>query len=717
MSEPTAKSKVPSNCRAHEVDRAVVRRWRLVGTIIALAAYWVLFFNTRLAFDVTRYEFLRNEVLLLDTHVGRWFGTPPSFAFADRLPVLAIAIAILAWCLAAGDLVLRLLSLTYFGKAGRVAMALAVGASLVSLTTLLAGLAGVLHRGLFVSLAVATMVGWLAMRIRRPSIAAPLRSDAHDLDDDRRACRWLWAGLPFATAIVLSSCLPPLEFDVLEYHLQAPKEFYLAGRIGFLPHNVYANMTLGTEMHSLLAMVIAGDWWIGGLAGKVVSGSFAIATALALFDAGRRYVCTIAGVGAALIYISIPWVAHVSTLGLVDGAAAYYLIAACIAFWDWKSAGVGAPGGLARLALAGFLSGSAVATKYPAVLFVSLPLAASVIATLWLKYRRGQGGHPARLGVTSFGVYVAAAAIACGPWLAKNEVLAGNPTYPLLYRVFGGHTRTPEKDEQWVKAHAPHGFGWDDLAASAKNVLWRSPWLSPIVIPLAGLSLVNRKHRRGVLVCWAYVLIALAGWWLFTHRIDRFWIPLLPALSLLGGVAIAARAEQSWRWLVGGTIALGMAASFLFVTGGPGGDPGYFVPLARLAQDPLRVNPWHLALNRIVPDGGRLLSVGNAAVYTLRVPVVYSTVFDDNVFEQLVRGRTPDEIRRSLAELGITHVYVDWFFVKLYREPGNYGYSDFVTPRVFDKLVASGVLLPPLPRLKGHDAEVYPVKSDTTPTL
>ena len=57
--------------------------------------------------------------------------------------------------------------------------------------------------------------------------------------------------------------LPPLDFDVCEYHLQAPKEFFQQGRITFLPHNVYANMALGTEMLSLLAMVVAGDWWWG----------------------------------------------------------------------------------------------------------------------------------------------------------------------------------------------------------------------------------------------------------------------------------------------------------------------------------------------------------------------------------------------------------------------------------------------------------------------
>ena len=84
--------------------------------------------------------------------------------------------------------------------------------------------------------------------------------------------------LPFALMILLGGMLPPIDFDVREYHLQAPKEFYQQGRIGFLPHNVYANMPLGTEMLSLLGMVVSGDWWLGALAGKTLIASYAILT-------------------------------------------------------------------------------------------------------------------------------------------------------------------------------------------------------------------------------------------------------------------------------------------------------------------------------------------------------------------------------------------------------------------------------------------------------
>ena len=132
-------------------------------------------------------------------------------------------------------------------------------------------------------------------------------------------------GAPFVVVIALGGTLTPVDFDVREYHLQVPKEFYQNGRIGFLRHNVYGNMPLGSEMLCLAAMALTGDWWFGALVGKTVMALAALLTAAGLFAAGQRLVSTTAGVVAALTYISIPWIVRVSTLGLIEGMSAFYL--------------------------------------------------------------------------------------------------------------------------------------------------------------------------------------------------------------------------------------------------------------------------------------------------------------------------------------------------------------------------------------------------------
>ena len=56
-----------------------------------------------------------------------------------------------------------------------------------------------------------------------------------DLEEDPAASdlswspHWLWLLLPFTVAIVGAAMLPPIDFDVREYHLQAPKEFLSGG--------------------------------------------------------------------------------------------------------------------------------------------------------------------------------------------------------------------------------------------------------------------------------------------------------------------------------------------------------------------------------------------------------------------------------------------------------------------------------------------------------
>ena len=104
-----------------------------------------------------------------------------------------------------------------------------------------------------------------------------------------------------------------------------------------------------------------------------------------------------------------------------------------------------------------------------------------------------------------------------------------------------------------------------------------------------------------------------------------------------------------------------------------------------------------------------MLLIGDAQPFDLEVPVLYNTVFDDSIFEQLVRDRSPDEIRAALAERKVGYLYVHWGEIARYRSPGNYGFTDFVQPSVFARLIREGVLAPPLPALEGHPGQVYQV--------
>ncbi|NQT17894.1 MAG: hypothetical protein HQ582_34400, partial [Planctomycetes bacterium] len=506
--------------------------------------------------------------------------------------------------------------------------------------------------------------------------------------------------------------------------LQVPKEFFQQGYVGFLPHNVYGNMPMGTEMLSLLAMTLAGDWWVGALAGKTVIAMFTPLTALGLLAAGRRFVSPTAGVVAAVLYISIPWIVQVSSLGLVEGASACYLFLAVYALMLENREGVSRAAedgrgegempkkrGVSRFLLAGLLAGGAVACKYPAVLFVVVPLAAWIL----LDGNRelvgkllGRGKGPGRVCLTPLLVFLLAVVVGSGAWFGKNWAFTGNPTYPLLYGVFGDHTGTwtPEKDRQWSNVHRPTDFSPRTLLKDTARVGLKSDWLSPLVVPLAALVFLVPGKRRMALLLLFYFGFVIAVWWLLTHRIDRFWIPTLPLLAFLAGAGACWSRERTWRRVLAALLILSCGYCLLVATTGGAGYTRYFVGLERLRTHPERVDPWHLHFNAHA-DGG-VLCVGDAQVFDLEVPVLYNTCFDDSLFEALVDGRPADQIRSELAAREISHVYVHWGEIARYQSAGNYGYSEFVQPAVFDRLVEQG-LLELLPEIEGHPGRAYRV--------
>jgi hypothetical protein len=118
---------------------------------------------------------------------------------------------------------------------------------------------------------------------------------------------------------------------------------------------------------------------------------------------------------------------------------------------------------------------------------------------------------------------------------------------------------------------------------------------------------------------------------------------------------------------------------------------------------PEMINPALARLDTVLPSDAKVLLVGQAAVFHLNHRLVYNTVFNRETIETLASGRTPVEVGRALRARGITHVYVDWADIERYRSPGNYGFTPFVTPDLFARLVAAGVLEPARAIGKRHE--------------
>jgi hypothetical protein len=683
----------------------------IVGAALCLA-YLVAFFRVDLDIP-TMPEQTRGSLwqwlLLPDVLASTWLGDDGEIALLDRLPILLGAAFFHLGAWAVGTVALRVFRWSRGERLERLLVAHGIGLSVVSLTTLAVGLAGGLHQRWFLlgpwllAVAAAIALEFRSARAKEHGDSSPGEVESNDW----LSPRWLWMALPFVAFVILGGALPPIEFDVREYHLQAPKEFFQLGRITFLEHNVYANMPLGAEMWPLAAMSITGDWWLGALVGKLVITTLVPFTAATLYVLGRRLWSRTAGIIAAIVYASFPWMIQVSMYGLIEGAVAFYVALALLIV---LGRGDETESPMSANLLAGFFAGSAAACKYPALLFVVAP----VVAWVGLEARR----RGPRAIVRDAALTLLASAVAFAPWLLKNWYFTGNPTYPLFYTLLDGATRTAENAAQWREAHSPHGFGPVELLSSARRVLLDSPGLSPFVWPLIGVGVISlwRGDRTGAVnraARWLaiYAAFVFLGWWLFTHRIDRFWLAAVPALALLAGWGASRANDRLARWTVLALLVIGGAWSLLWAASPLAGYNRYFAPIALLRLSPDRVDPWMLELNS---RGGRVLSIGEAAVFDFE-SVLYSTTFDPSWVERygIDASNSPESLAgfdRLVAEHQIDYVYVDWFEINRYRSPGNYGFDRRVTPELFQALVDANRLLPPLPMKDENPNQVFPVR-------
>ncbi len=641
--------------------------------------------------------------------------------FPQRLSVILVAAVILAGAWGVGHLLLRLVR-AFDEQPGRerTVFAIGLGLSALSLLTLVLGKLALLSRPVFGAVIAAAVVAeWLLRRTvdRKDALSAASVPSAPRLTDHDHRRRWLRLGivaaiLPFLLTMFLGSMLPSTDFDVREYHLAGPKEFFLAGKVSMLEHNVYTSFPFGTEMLSLLAMVLFGDWEGGALAGQLVLMCFIPLTGLALYAAGRRWFGALAGWTAALVYLTAPWTFRIAIIAYTEGGLSFYLLAALLA----AATGIEAlsqqrPAGRAIL-LAGLFAGSAMACKYTGVVQVVIPLGLATVIAPFVVARKQKGcasSDPVRGAAKMGAVFTLGFLATMGPWLLKNLVETGNPVYPLMYTLFDGKDWDAMLNARFRAAHSPPDYDVAKIPFWAVDVTMRNDWLSPLFYGLAPLALLAATRRRLAAWLWVYVVFLFLSWWGLTHRLDRFWVPMLPVAALLAGAGAAATQGLAWSIVRPLCIVPVLVFNLVMVVSGFSGYNQFLIDVhfARRQTSAL-TTPEIAYLNdslASLPPDVKVLCVGEAQVFDARFPLVYDTVFDRNTFEEWTAGpagdsgaprpmKSADEIRRILAAQGITHILVNWREIIRYRT--SYGYTDYVTPARLAELLKMEIVDEPL---------------------
>ncbi len=627
----------------------------------------------------------------------------------QRLPLFGTAAVILILSVIHGDafclLAVRRVSLFW---TEHVVIRLGMGFGILGTVTLCCGLAGQLNKtaiylpAIF-SLGVVAVLRW--------KLKSDMRQTANTQTIQKRGSRTvatlvLLIIVPFTVYLLLGAVSPPTDFDVREYHLQGPKEWFQAGQITFLRHNVYTSFPFLTEMLSLTGMVFAEDWWRGALIGQIVLACFQLLSALTVFSIARRWISIDVAWLATLIYLTTPWTLRISLIAYAEGALTFYLIASTMTALLIRNMPRHV---LGMKFVCGALAGCAMATKYTGLISVILPTA--VLIAVEFRRRTSDPATKNQPTQTNFSSWrsLLRPAVAFGfgvalmivPWLLKNLIETGNPVYPLAYGVFGGSEWTPDMNVRWKPAHAASEH---DLLRIPEHIIgaavynkWTSGLLFALAVP--AVLLWRRNHIIRLILC--LLVWGFAAWWGFTHRIDRFWIPLIPLLSLAAGTTWLISTSKGWKTFV---LTVILAVTLFNIRFCGTALVGFHVGLMDLnVARQITIRADIRFLNDTLPKDAKVLMVGEAEVFDTTFPVAYNTVFDSCLFEEWTT--LPDDkdrpvherrmmplaaIRQRLRDEGITHILISWDAVLRYRM--TYGYTEYVAPIRFKQLTDDGVL-------------------------
>lgn len=561
---------------------------------------------------------------------------------------------------------------------------------------------------------------------------------------------WLaWGGLGFcllhAVLLLPLTFLPPLEYDVLEYHLQLPKEYFNAGAITFLPHNTFSGFPQGMEMFSLLGFQLMGETvgksvaasqgiWLARLLNfsfyplLLLSGVLSVRRILGRehsrgWDAGW-----FAAVGMLACSRSLTF-SHLLYNELELGT--YTILALLGATLIWRSEKTSH----LRLAiLVGGFAGLAAGVKYPGLIFVGLPLTGLV-------FFLPPSGVSTRRRLLLALLVGAVCWLLLAPWLLKNFISTGNPFYPLWNQAFGVDFWSPTQEIRFQRAHHKTDASAVMMLQAGVRYLWQ--------LVIGGNATIFGRTVNGIelggmgfffisgLLCarkkeTAWRVILLVGWlvfiflcWFFlTHRIERFFYPgylLACVLSAVGAGMLlrestsdSTAGEKNGSRLPTALLACVLLIACLrqgilvtsFYSPPPSADKKNAtiisdVALGRVPPEKLlaRYHPaWRLRqVLAKMPGEKKVLMIGEARAFWLPKGTAYAVVFAQHpLFQLLKECSSAAEVREKLRARGITHLYINWH--ELVRLHATYYKAYSLTPaeqqRLYELLSRETIYLP-----------------------
>lgn len=554
----------------------------------------------------------------------------------------------------------------------------------------------------------------------------------------------IWVLIVVAVAVWLAGATrPPLlvgtmsgdEYDVVEYHLQLPREYYENGHISLLRHNIYSFFPMGVEMLYLLGMCLRWGAYEGVYSAKLTGGLFTALAVMAVMSSFGRD--KIRGWAAGTLLATTPFVLYLSWLAMVELGEVFYLALALLWLRRWTQ-----KRSVREALCVGLAVGGACTVKYLSVGFVVLPILVMMVLLSLLKM-------PTMWHVV---VVAAVTGVLFSPWLIRNAAATGNPVFPLATGLFGSGDhwsaagpadRSWELQARWVDGHGPDKrppvpvpTGWEmppqpfRLKRFYQNFLTYD-FFGPVTLVLAGVGLCVLVAVKGRTDPWEWSLVGTAGvqlavWVWGTHEMPpRFIIPVIvPIILLVGGMLekihrlrggpLTRMTDASGRpWGV-------VTASVLFFVA-VGVNTLVSVRAGLVTRDSLArmsvpmpngTPPGRIAeewrLGHAMSADDKPMLVGEAKAFYFPSGVVYATAFDSHPLAEMIdSGMSARQILAALQQSGITHLYVNWR--EIVRLATTYGYPASLSAEPLSVLPEGQPRLTILEKMKSLGLEELPL--------
>lgn len=552
-------------------------------------------------------------------------------------------------------------------------MKTAVGAAVWSLIWFFLGVAGLYSRPVAAAaLLLGVVLGGLGLR-RVKEARAESRTPERAAVFDKLVV--VLIAVPTVLSFI-ASLAPPTAKDTLLYHFAVPKAFIALGSNAFIEGNVASYLALGTEMHSVWAMLLGS--FVSQRAAEAAAGAtvwmFFPLLLAAIFGWARE-----AGVSrrwsliAVLMVASVPTAYHVAASAYIDLALALYLTLAMYALsgW-WRTLGSG------WLVLIAVFLGAALSTKLTTVFAI-----AAFALVILLRVRQAKESEPDGIGRIAAGGFAAllCAGLIASPWYLRTWQETGSPVFPFYLSITGGEA--PGWDVERSQLFQAMNSQYGGYVKSPLDYLL-APWnLSVTAQPeqpayfdgvlgvafLIGLPLL-------IFALWKFempvevkigpgVAAVVFLFWLFSSQQLRYLLPILPVLAIGIAAAVERMAEKRSPLYMAAKYSISAAAVC-----------GLLVTLAWFLQKaPVRVvlggesrdqyltrnldhYPYYHALNTTTAPDARVWLVNmRRDTYHLDRPVFSDYLFEDWTLRRMVwESRSVQELKAKAAAMNVQYV-------------------------------------------------------------